>query len=40
MQLTKDQLKEVQEAILSGYDENSLRIMVRVESGGDFVDSR
>ena len=40
MQLTKGQLKEVQAAILSGYDEVSLRIMVRVELGGDFIDSR
>ena len=38
MKLSKEQLKQVQEAILSGYDEPSLRMMVRVELGENLVD--
>ena len=37
MQLNREQIKEVQEALLSGYDEDSLRMMVRVELGEELA---
>ena len=37
MKLSKEQIKQVQEALLSGFDEPTLRMMVRVELGEDLA---